>query len=80
VWVRPDEHRVVGQALAELRGRAGVTQEEIARRLGKPQSFVSSYESGQRRIDVLELLLIVDALAGDPATVFQEIVKRRQPK
>jgi transcriptional regulator with XRE-family HTH domain len=63
--------------LAALRKRARVTQRDLAQQLGKPQSFVSAYESGQRRIDVLELLLIVDALEGDARAVFDEIRERR---
>ena len=38
-----------------MRAEAGLTQTEIAQRLGQPQSFVSKYESGERRLDVLEL-------------------------
>jgi hypothetical protein len=38
---------------------------------------VSNYERGQRRIDVLELLRIVEALKGDPRRVFADILRRR---
>jgi len=41
--------------LRQARLDAGLTQEEVARRLGKPQSFVSKCESGERRVDVVEL-------------------------
>jgi len=41
--------------LRQARLDAGLTQEEVARRLGKPQSFVSKCESGERRVDVIEL-------------------------
>ena len=41
--------------LRQMRTEAGLTQTEIAQRLGQPQSFVSKYESGERRLDVLEL-------------------------
>lgn len=41
--------------LRETRTKAGLRQEDVAKRLGKPQSFVSKYESGERRLDVLEL-------------------------
>ena len=41
--------------LREVRQEAGLRQEDVAARLGKPQSFVSKYESGERRLDVLEL-------------------------
>lgn len=41
--------------LRDIREEAGLRQMEIAERLGKPQSFVSKYESGQRRLDLVEL-------------------------
>jgi transcriptional regulator with XRE-family HTH domain len=74
VWVQPKEYKVVGAALAAARERAGLTQKQLARKLRKPQSFVSNYERGQRRIDVLELLRIVDAFDGDPRRVFSDII------
>jgi transcriptional regulator with XRE-family HTH domain len=77
VWVQQREYRSVGAALARARERAGRTQQELAHLLRKPQSFVSNYERGQRRIDVLELIRIVDALAGDPRKVFLDILSSR---
>ena len=77
MWVRPKDHRLVGKALAEVRERANLTQVELAKRLGKPQSFVSAYEQGQRRVDLLEFLRIMDALRADPRLVFASIVDRR---
>lgn len=41
--------------LRELRLEAGLRQVELAERLCRPQSFVSKYESGQRRLDLVEL-------------------------
>lgn len=41
--------------LRQLRLDAGLNQGELAARLGRWQSFVSKYESGERRLDVLEL-------------------------
>jgi len=41
--------------LKAVRTGAGLTQAEMAKKLGQPQSFVSKYESGERRLDVLEL-------------------------
>jgi transcriptional regulator with XRE-family HTH domain len=43
------------QRLREARVRAGLTQAEAARALKRPQSFLSKCESGERRIDVIEL-------------------------
>ena len=48
--------------LRSLRAEAGVSQVELAKRLGVPQSFVSKIESGERRIDVIELRRICVAL------------------
>jgi transcriptional regulator with XRE-family HTH domain len=76
VWVNPKDYRLVGAALAAARERAGLTQVQLARQLRKPQSFVSNYERGQRRIDVLEMLQIVEALKGNPKRVFADILKR----
>jgi transcriptional regulator with XRE-family HTH domain len=43
--------------LREARKLAGLTQKEAAFRLGKPQSFVSKCESGERRVDFVELIV-----------------------
>ncbi len=48
---------------------AGLTQEEVARRLGRPQSFISKYETGERRLDILELRQVV-AVFGLPLADF----------
>jgi transcriptional regulator with XRE-family HTH domain len=41
---------------------AGLRQTDVAKRLGKPQSFVSNYESGERRLDLLELQALCETL------------------
>jgi transcriptional regulator with XRE-family HTH domain len=48
--------------LREARDEAGLTQVLLARRLGRPQSFVSKYESGERRLDLVELREICRSL------------------
>ena len=48
--------------LREVREEAGLRQTELAERLGKPQSFVSKYESGERRLDLTELHQICEVL------------------
>jgi transcriptional regulator with XRE-family HTH domain len=76
VWVQQKEYEHVGAALAAARERAGLTQVALARLLRKPQSFVSNYERGQRRIDVLELLRIAEVLGAGAHEVFADIVAR----
>lgn len=52
--------------MIEARKRANLTQQELADRLSKPQSFVAKYEGGERRIDVVEFLAIAEAIGADP--------------
>jgi transcriptional regulator with XRE-family HTH domain len=75
-WVQPEHYRVVGAALEAARRRANMTQVELARRLGKPQSVVSGYENGKRRVDVVEFLLIARTLGADPGEIFAEIARK----
>jgi transcriptional regulator with XRE-family HTH domain len=75
VWVEAEQYKVVGACLAAARRGVNVTQQQLATRLDKPQSFVSEYERGQRRIDVVELLVISRALGVDPLVLFGEIAR-----
>jgi transcriptional regulator with XRE-family HTH domain len=59
--------------LRKARISSGMTQEEVARRLGRPQSFVSKCESGERRIDVAELLAFCKAIQVDPANFVRQV-------
>ena len=82
MWVQPEDYEVVGAVLAAARRKANLTQVELARRLGKPQSVVSGYENGRRRVDLVEFLLIVRTLGADPVEVFGEIMaaQPREPR
>ena len=55
--------------LKEIRTSAGLTQAELARKLEQPQSFVSKYEAGERRLDILELRQIC-RITGTSLTEF----------
>ncbi|QDT23693.1 helix-turn-helix domain-containing protein [Gimesia chilikensis] len=54
--------RILLDLLRETRKEAGLRQDDVAKRLGRPQSFVSKYESGERRLDILELYDICKAM------------------
>jgi len=66
------EQRRLQLLLRRLRTEAGLRQKDLADRLGQPQSFVSKYESGERRLDLIELRQICRAM-GMP---FEEFVRR----
>ena len=60
-------------ALVKARKEAGLTQAVLAGRLGRPQSFVSKYEGGERRLDVLEFLEVARAVGFNPARFLAEL-------
>ena len=62
--------------LAEARRTAGLTQVELAKKLGRPQSFISKVEQGERRLDVIEFLEVVRALKVDPHPIIAEVHRR----
>ena len=62
------------QLLVETRHARGLTQSDVADRLQTPQSFVSKYERGERRLDVVELLQILRILELDIRDVLDQIV------
>jgi transcriptional regulator with XRE-family HTH domain len=71
-----DANKVVVEALVAARKSAGLRQQDLADRLGKPQRFISRVEGGQRRVDLLEFYAIATALKFDPAELFAHIAKR----
>lgn len=57
----------------------GLTQQELARRLGKPQSYVSKAEIGERRLDVVEYLHFMRAIDGEPHALLRELERDYGP-
>ena len=60
--VKVRRRKVLLGLVRQVRLDAGLRQTDVAKRLGKPQSFVSNYESGERRLDLLELQSVCEAL------------------
>jgi transcriptional regulator with XRE-family HTH domain len=74
--LRSADHKRLIALLVTARQKAGLTQQQLADRLGKPQSFVAKYEGGERRVDVIEFLAISQALQLDPARAVREIAAK----
>ena len=67
-------HEALRNFIVEQREEAGLTQHEVSARLDRPQSFIASIETGQRRVDVVELLDLAEAIGFDPHEAVQEIL------
>lgn len=63
------------KALAQIRKNNKLHQSELARLLGKPQSYVSKYEIGERRLDFIEVIDICHALNFNPHILLDEILE-----
>lgn len=69
------KHRALIELLITKREAAGLTQANLAERLGEYQSFVARLESGQRRVDVVEFVNIAKVLSFDPSLAIRFIAK-----
>jgi transcriptional regulator with XRE-family HTH domain len=74
--LRSTEHSVFCSIMIETRKKAGLTQQQLAKRLRKSQSFVAKYEGGERRIDVVEFLEVVRAMNADPLAVLRNLIHK----
>lgn len=68
-------YRQFTKLLLEARKGKGVTQVELSEMLDKPQSYVSKYETGERRLDVVEMIIICRKLNISPTTVVKKLIK-----
>jgi transcriptional regulator with XRE-family HTH domain len=74
----PEYARLIATLVA-VRKNSGVRQQALAKKLGRPQSFIAKYEGGERRIDAVEFIAIVRALGADPVRVFRDFVTGKAP-
>ena len=73
--LRSPEQRVFLEVLRAARKGAGLTQQALAEKLRRPQSFVAKCENGERRIDVVEFVALARALNVDPVTLLRRFVE-----
>lgn len=74
--VHSTEQLAFRELMIAARKRAGLTQQELAKRLRRPQSFVAKYEGGERRLDVVEFVTIARAIGTDPLRVLKSLLNR----
>lgn len=71
------EHLAFCDLMTRARKKAGLTQQALAKRLGRPQSFVAKYEGGERRLDLIEFVTVSRAIGTDPVLLLRTLTKRR---
>lgn len=73
--VHSTEHAEFCAEMIAARKKAGLTQEALASRLKRPQSFIAKYESGERRLDVVEFLTIAKGIGADPLRLIKRLLR-----
>jgi transcriptional regulator with XRE-family HTH domain len=72
--LRSPGHEALRVFLVEKRKAAGLTQADVAARIGRHQSLVADIERGQRRVDLVELLALAKAIGFDPHEAVERMV------
>ena len=73
--VHSTDHAEFCAEMIAARKKAGLTQEALASRLKRPQSFVAKYEGGERRLDVIEFLTVAKAIGADPLRLIKRLIR-----
>ena len=68
-------YNIMLSLLASLRDERGLSQRLLSEKLGKAPTYVSKYERGERRLDVVELLDILHALEANPLEIIKKIME-----
>lgn len=71
-----NEYRRLIEELVKARKKSGLTQQALARQIGKPQSFISKIENGERRLDVIELIEITRAIGANYKKIIDAALRK----
>jgi hypothetical protein len=67
------EYDIFRRFMIAARKEAQLTKQSLAKSLQKPQSFVAKYENGDRRLDVVEFLIVTRVVGVDPCALLSKI-------
>lgn len=73
--IRTDRHQALRSLIKDHRKAAGLTQAQLAKKLGRYQSYVSMVEGGELRLGVVEFLEIAKAVGFDPVSAIRKLTK-----
>ncbi|MFM5890624.1 MAG: multiprotein-bridging factor 1 family protein [Dolichospermum sp.] len=75
-----EEYNQFRKMLIDARKAANLTQAELSAKLERPQSYVSKYERGERRLDLIEFLQLAQVLEIDPLTFIENLLTYNQER
>lgn len=75
--LRTRRYEALRKILKQSRNKLGLSQAEVASRIGRPQTYISDIETGVRRIDIIEFLRLAEILEIDPAKTIASIHRVR---
>jgi transcriptional regulator with XRE-family HTH domain len=75
-----EEYNQFRKMLIDARKAANFTQAELSAKLERPQSYVSKYERGERRLDLIEFLQLAQVLEIDPLTFVENLLTYKQER
>ena len=67
------EYDIFRRCMIAARKEAQLTQESLAKSIQKPQSFIAKYENGERRLDVVEFIVVTRVIGVDPCTILRKV-------
>ena len=70
-----NQAKVIQDTIRQVRERAGLTQRELGRKLGREHTFVAKCELGERRVDIVEFYWICEACGANPDREASKIMK-----
>jgi transcriptional regulator with XRE-family HTH domain len=68
-----EAYQLLLSSIEKARKKSGLTQADVANKLGKHQSYIAKIENGERRIDLIEFLEIANLISLNPHDVIQNI-------
>jgi len=78
-WVSSPSYQAAVRVLVEARKAAGLTQREVASRIGRPYTVIANIERGERQIDVVEFIAIARALGAGELELMARIANAIGP-
>lgn len=73
-WVTSPSYAAAVRTIVEFRKAQGLSQRDLAERIGKSRSFVSKIENRERRLDVIEFIALARGLGAEPERLLGEVI------